>query len=567
MDLQSKDAFVYIKDNGAVHSMLRSRGFGSAALNAGDYPTIDINGRDLARTWSLLSKPLHPGMDKIELMHNANLMDWRVGDRISVAPTAKLATGHGEEFTITLIDANGYLRLDKVAQYDHQSKFVNASPGGHPAILSAEVVNLSRNIVITGDDFKHEQCDPSLPEAVPGEETSVLGCRCSSFRQQCTNGLHTAAMHGGTASIQNTRIERCGQRGVEGKYCLHFHKLSDCPTCLFKNNVVENSQQRGIIVHSTHSSVVEGNVLYNVRGAGIYIEDGNEMYNDIKHNVVICPHPFNDSVLSGCTVPGTSNRIADTKDNQSGIFSRANTNSLQGNRVSNNFNGMLLLNEGSGRGDSQHKVCETSAKLGRIEGNTFHSNGRFGTYTLTRNYPKQTDQSILTDGHNLDQSLCSGFDNDGNARGESGAIVNNVDYYNAFVGHYEAGDMQYNGHQSFENNNLMYWKETKNFENGCSAHITGSSYAEGNVALPDQATFIIENTHFGNGVQLEASHHCGVGSTGGLCQPTYILDNVKWTNRDTSRSGFGSNMITFSLTMPTRITEESSLWHLQMQLL
>ncbi len=38
-------------------------------------------------------------------------------------------------------------------------------------------------------------------------------------------------------------------------------------------------------MHGTHSSTVENNVLYNVRGAGIYIEDGNEMYNDIKYNV------------------------------------------------------------------------------------------------------------------------------------------------------------------------------------------------------------------------------------------------------------------------------------------
>ena len=79
------------------------------------------------------------------------------------------------------------------------------------------------------------------------------------------------------------------------------------------------------------------------------------------------------------------------------------------------------------------------------------------------------------------------------------------------------------------------WKETKNFANGCSAHITGSSYAKGNVALPDQATFIIEDTHFGNSVSLEASHHCGVGSTGGLCQPQYIFDNVEWTNTDNSK--------------------------------
>jgi hypothetical protein len=79
------------------------------------------------------------------------------------------------------------------------------------------------------------------------------------------------------------------------------------------------------------------------------------------------------------------------------------------------------------------------------------------------------------------------------------------------------------------------WKETKNFANGCSAHITASHYADGNVGLPDQATFIIEHTQFGNSVSLEANHHCGVGSTGGLCQPQYILHNVKWTNTDTSK--------------------------------
>lgn len=69
-------------------------------------------------------------------------------------------------------------------------------------------------------------------------------------------------------------------------------------------------------MHSTHSSLVEQNVLYNVRGAGIYIEDGNELYNDIKYNVVICPFIFGDRQLHGCTLPGTSNRIADTSDNQ-----------------------------------------------------------------------------------------------------------------------------------------------------------------------------------------------------------------------------------------------------------
>ena len=138
----------------------------------------------------------------------------RVGDRIGIAPTQQRATGSGEDFTITVIDDKGVITLDGTTQYQHDATFVGPQEGqAHPALMSAEVVNLSRNIVISGDDFKHIPCDNSLPEAVEGEQTSTQGCKCASVRNRCTVGLHTAVMHGGTAKIQNTRVERCGQRG------------------------------------------------------------------------------------------------------------------------------------------------------------------------------------------------------------------------------------------------------------------------------------------------------------------------------------------------------------------
>ena len=140
----------------------------------------------------------------------------RVGDRIGISPTQPRATGTGEEFIITAIDSKGVITLDGAAQYQHSANFIAPQQANQsPALLSAEVVNLSRNIVITGDDFKHVPCDPSLPEAVGGEQTSTEGCRCASFRTQCTIGLHTAVMHGGVAKIQNVRVERCGQRGED----------------------------------------------------------------------------------------------------------------------------------------------------------------------------------------------------------------------------------------------------------------------------------------------------------------------------------------------------------------
>ena len=189
-----------------------------------------------------------------------------------------------------------------------------------------------------------------------------------------------------------------------------------------------------------------------------------------------------------------------------------------------------------GRGPSYGRVCEADARIGRLEGNTFHGHRRFGTYTLGFNYPKLTDQSVNTNGWNLNKDLCKGFDQDGNTRGISASFVDNLDYGSVFVGHYEAGDIQYHGHRSYDSANLMYWKETKNFENGCSAHISGSFFADGNVALPDQSTFIIENSTFGDNVSLEANHHCGVGHTGFLCMPQYVLHNIKWKNTDMSRN-------------------------------
>jgi hypothetical protein len=156
-------------------------------------------------------------------------------------------------------------------------------------------------------------------------------------------------------------------------------------------------------------------------------------------------------------------------------------------------------------------------------------------YALGSNFPKVTDQSPANNGFNIDKELCDGFDANGDTRGLPGSFTGHVDYGNAFVGHYSAGDLQYNGHHSTDSNNLMYWKETKNFQNGCGSHIVNGFYARGRLALPDQSSFIIENTVFGDEVLLEANHHCNVGVTGFLCMPQYILHGVRWQNPSTHR--------------------------------
>ena len=134
------------------------------------------------------------------LLHDANLMGWRVGDRVGISSDEPMATGEGEEFTILAISDRGTITLDRPAANDFDVTFVPPREGQtYPALMSPEVVNLSRNIVITGDDYEHIGCDPNLPEVIPVEESSTLGCRCASYRTKCTVGWHSIAMNGGSA--------------------------------------------------------------------------------------------------------------------------------------------------------------------------------------------------------------------------------------------------------------------------------------------------------------------------------------------------------------------------------
>lgn len=154
---------------------------------------------------------------------------------------------------------------------------------------------------------------------------------------------------------------------------------------------------------------------------------------------------------------------------------------------------------------------------------------------LGRNYPQQTDQSVANNGYNDDMDLCNAFDTEGRTHGLPGSFSNHVDYGNQFVGQYSAGDIQYSGHHSVENIHLIYWKETKNFQNECGSHLLNGYYSEGLMMLPDQATFIIDNTVIDDDVMLFANHHCNVGVTGFLCMPQYILHNVKWNNQNRNK--------------------------------
>ena len=50
----------------------------------------------------------------------------------------------------------------------------------------------------------------------------------------------------------------------------------------FIGNAVKEGINKGITVHGTHRALVQSNVVYDQKGPGIYIEDGNELDNVIE---------------------------------------------------------------------------------------------------------------------------------------------------------------------------------------------------------------------------------------------------------------------------------------------
>lgn len=265
VDLSSQvdsTGIIYIKNNGAQPSTVDM--MGERVLGTYGGGNMIVKGREKRRTWTLLSETLAVGESSMKVIHDVVGMGWQVGDRIGVAPTEHGSVGKASTFVISAITDSYTIELSHPNNNEkaYGASFINGQSTSPPVLKAAEVVNLSRNVVITGDDFEHIDCDPSITS---NTETSSMGCKCSATRTQCTIGLHTIhhshpSPSPGTMHISNAKVEKCGQRGIEGKYCLHFHKSGDCPDCVFENNAVEFGHHRGITVHGTHRSLVTNNV-------------------------------------------------------------------------------------------------------------------------------------------------------------------------------------------------------------------------------------------------------------------------------------------------------------------
>lgn len=148
-----------------------------------------------------------------------------------------------------------------------------------------------------------------------GGSTITRGGRVYSENPLGVRG-HFAILHSGTASLKNTKFHDLGRTvigpldntqleadKITAKHVgtnqmaryggPHFHHCwgpSGLPEDVPQFEVIEceiyNGTKWGITIHQSHYGHVIGNKIYNVGGAGIAFEDGNEFANEVKSNKI-----------------------------------------------------------------------------------------------------------------------------------------------------------------------------------------------------------------------------------------------------------------------------------------
>jgi hypothetical protein len=226
------------------------------------FGTLDMHGPVRTPTWTELEATADVGANQITLKEE---VDWAVGEEIGIAPTS-FEGREAEQRTITAIDrsnpAKPVLTLDKALEYKH---FAMTQTFGSDTIdMRAEVGLLSRNVVFRGD-----------PETT------------SSNQYGATIFLHSNGDDSLTARLGYIELTDVGQAFKLGRYAIHFHMIGNVHNSYIRGNSVHTSFNRALTIHGTDHLRIERNVVYNVKGHNIFIEDAVERNNVVHYNLVM----------------------------------------------------------------------------------------------------------------------------------------------------------------------------------------------------------------------------------------------------------------------------------------
>ncbi|MGI1677590.1 MAG: hypothetical protein K6L75_02580 [Cellvibrionaceae bacterium] len=344
---------------GSTGSSPTSRGIvvndGTLALY-GDSPDI---------AWSVLNDHANAGTKKLNLASSVN---WKADDRIVIAPTDFFNVTPTEELTISSVSSNIITTIDPLQNTRWgKLQYVTSNgmsltpepnlqtPSTNPTVLDerAEIGNLSRSILIQGAD------DVSWNSDEFGAHVMIMGANSNTW-------------------IEGVEFYRVGQAGREGRYPIHFHKLSYGSqgnlipangTRVVKDSSIWSSSHRCVTIHATNGVTFENNICYDIGGHAIFFEDAVERKNVIANNLVLKVREPTNRLLE-------SERLNGFRGGSSGLWLTNPDNTVIGNHIADSDgNGFWLSFPNGPLGSSKNvPVIPRHVPLGIFRDNVAHSN-------------------------------------------------------------------------------------------------------------------------------------------------------------------------------------------------
>ena len=204
--------------------------------------------------YTTLKTPALQGSSTIRL--DGDLTTWQVGDDVLIVGTNGENRAEDEIRRIVQISGNGTVSLNSPLAYDH------TPPQGHDN-LNLYVANTSRNIELSSEN--------------------VNGVRGHTMFMNETTDIRYAEFRGlgrtdKSIPLNADGIALDGSDNITGRYSIHFHEIGvgkHLPLVIAYGNSVHDNPGWGITHHSSNAAI-DFNVVFNVKGAGIAAEDGNE---------------------------------------------------------------------------------------------------------------------------------------------------------------------------------------------------------------------------------------------------------------------------------------------------
>jgi hypothetical protein len=256
---------------------------------------------------------------------------WSAGDHIVIPDTRQLRENErgdnyksqDEKLVIASIAGNR-ITLTSALRYDHKGAH---NPDGKLEFLP-HVGNLSRNVVVRSENPAGDRGHMIFMSR------SDVDLRYVEVREM---GRTKMGVLDNTEFDDQGRVVKLGKNQI-GRYAIHFHHYfgprqtpSNGYQFTLVGNSVDGAPKWGVTVHNSHYGLIQDNVVYNTRGAGIVTEDGTESFNVFDHNFAM------RSEGSGEFAPrsGYSGVSADPGGEGAGFWFRGPNNYIRNNVAAN----------------------------------------------------------------------------------------------------------------------------------------------------------------------------------------------------------------------------------------